>query len=261
VDLTGKLAVVTGAARGIGFAIARRFAAEGASVAVVVHRLADGDDVCAKLKAEGLSAMAYECDVSSADAVSSLAANVMEQQGCADILVNNAAIYPTVDILDMTESEFSRTFRVNVTSVFLMSQAFARQMISSKKTGTIVNIGSIAATMASPRAVAYGASKGAVHSLTVGLSLALAPHGIRVNAIAPGTVATELTKAMVETPDLRNMVLSRTPAGHFGSPEDIAGAALFLASQDSSFVTGQTIYADGGRSGLSFTVPVNKGWH
>ena len=257
-DLTGKLAVVTGAARGIGFAIAHRFAAEGASVAVIVHHLADGNEVCAKLRAEGFEAQAYECDVSSADSVSSLASKVMAQQGCADILVNNAAIYPTGDILDMNEIEFNRTFRVNVTSVFLMSQAFARQMISAKKAGAIVNIGSIAATMASPRAVAYGASKGAVHSLTVGLSLALAPHGIRVNAIAPGTVATELTKAMVETPELRNMVLSRTPAGRFGSPDDIAGVALFLASQDAAFVTGQTIYADGGRTGLSFTVPVIK---
>ena len=256
--LKNKLAVITGAARGIGFAAARRLGQEGAALGLVVHHRASGEEARAKLRSEGLDAHIYECDLSSKESVAQLTADVVAQQGCPDILINNAAVYITGDFLELSDDDFSRTMDVNVTAVFRLCQSFGRHMVKRGKGGSIINIGSIAAKMAAPRAVIYAGSKGAVHSLTSAMAIALAPHQIRVNAIAPGTIATELTRGMVETPALSDMVLSRTPAGRFGTPEDIAGVAAFLAGDDAAFVTGQIIFADGGRSASSFTVPLAK---
>jgi NAD(P)-dependent dehydrogenase (short-subunit alcohol dehydrogenase family) len=251
--LAGRVAIVTGAARGIGLAIATRFADEGASVV-----MADiAADALADAAAGVPGAEAVVADVSRKADVARLVGAAAARAGRIDVLVNNAGITHACDFLDLEEADFDRVLAVNLKSMFLCGQAVARHMVANGVRGAIVNLSSVNAVMAIANQVPYTVSKGGVNQLTKVMSLALAPHGIRVNGIGPGTIATEMARAAVlGSEEGRRRILSRTPLGRLGEPEEVASIAAFLASDDASYLTGQTIYPDGGRLGLNYTVPV-----
>jgi len=259
--LHSRVALITGAAQGIGAACARRFASEGASVMLVDVKQAEAASLVATLTREGHTAAFVRADVSSKSDVDAAVAATVERFGRIDILVNNAGITHAAEFLELDEKDFDRVIAVNLKSMFLMSQVVARVMVKQswpdKRSGAIVNMSSVNAVLAIPNQVPYVISKGGVNQLTKVAALALAPHGIRVNAIGPGTILTELAKAAVLTNDeSRRKILSRSPLGRCGEPDEVAAIAAFLASDDASYVTGQTIYPDGGRLALNYTVPV-----
>lgn len=253
--LNNRIAIVTGAARGIGLAIAQRFAAEGATVV-----LADILDQEGAAAAAAIGAHYMHCDVSKAADVQALVAAVAAQHGAVDILVNNAGIALGGDFLTVTEEEFDRVLAVNLKGSFLLLQACARQMVNQaaagRKPGAIINMSSVNDTLTIPGIVSYCVSKGGVSQLTRATAVALAPHGIRVNAIGPGSISTDMMKGVLADKAALNRALSRTPLGRVGEPSEVASIAAFLASDDASYVTGETIYVDGGRMPLNYTVPV-----
>jgi glucose 1-dehydrogenase len=256
--LKDKVAIVTGAARGIGHAIAKRFVAEGAKVV-----LADIDERDGTLAAKRLGASAHfvRCDVGDANEVGALIeASCRAFSGDIDILVNNAGIVHGAEFLDLKEDDFDRVLRVNLKGAFLASQAAARRMIeqieAGKSAGTIINMSSINAVVAIGNQIPYCVTKGGIGQLTRSTALALAPHGIRVNAIGPGSVMTEMLATVAKDLDARRRMMSRTPLGRFAEPEEVASVAVFLASDDASYMTGETVFVDGGRLVLNYTVPV-----
>jgi len=259
--LQSRVALITGAAKGIGAACARRFVREGASVMLVDVDAAQGAALAQALAGEGHVAAFARADVSRKADVDAAVAAANERFGRIDILVNNAGITHAAEFLDLEEADFDRVLAVNLKSMFLMSQAVARRMVGQSwpegRGGAIVNLSSVNAVLAIPNQVPYVISKGGVNQLTKVSALALAPHRIRVNAIGPGTILTEMARAAVLTNDeARRRILSRSPLGRCGEPEEIAAVAAFLASDDASYLTGQTIYPDGGRLALNYTVPV-----
>jgi len=257
VRLANKVAIVTGAARGIGFAAAQRFAAEGAAVMLADLAASEGEEAAARLRQQGARAEFDACDVGDRNGVEALVQRTVRVFGQLDILMANAGITAAAQLVNAEEADFDRVIRTNLKGVFLCGQAAARQMIRQGRGGAIVNTSSVAAELGMASEMAYPASKGAVRSLTKAMAVSLAPHGIRVNAIGPGSIETPMVKSMwAADPELRRQMLSRTPLGRLGRPEEIAAVALFLASDDASYVTGQTIYADGGRLSLNFTVPI-----
>jgi glucose 1-dehydrogenase len=226
--LAGKRCVITGAAQGIGKAIAERFAAEGATLLLA--------DIAKKAEVEALIARAAEL------------------WGGLDVLVNNAGITHPASLDDLTEEDFDRVFATNLKSALWGTQAAARLMGPGS---AVINMSSVNAVLAIPNQIPYVVSKGAMKQLTNVTALALADKGIRVNAIGPGSIMTDmLSGIMAEDDAARDRIMSRTPLGRAGEPEEVAAVALFLASEDSSYLTGQTIYPDGGRLGLNYTVPV-----
>ena len=248
--LEGRRAIVTGAAKGIGRAIAERFAAEGA-----VLLLADIDPAIEGL-ARDLGHEAIVADVSRKAEVEGIVARAGTLWGGLDILVNNAGVTHAATLDDLTEDDFDRVFATNLKSALWGTQAAARLMGEG---GAVVNMSSVNAVLAIPNQIPYVVSKGAMNQLTNVTALALAPRGIRVNAIGPGSIATEmLAGIMAEDPAARDRILSRTPLGRAGEPEEVAAVAVFLASDEASYLTGQTIYPDGGRLGLNYTVPVDR---
>ena len=250
--LNQKVAIVTGATQGIGLACARRLLQEGARV-MLVDIKPEGAAVAQEL---GEQARFFAADVSLKVDVDAMIAATMDAFGHIDILINNAGVTHAADFLDLSEDDFDRVLRINLKSMFLCSQAAARHMVG-RKSGCIINMSSVNAELAIPNQVPYVVSKGAINQLTKVMALNLAPHGIRVNGIGPGTILTELAKkAVLASPEARHTILSRTPAGRCGEPEEIASVAAFLASDDASYMTGQTMYVDGGRLALNYTVPV-----
>jgi glucose 1-dehydrogenase len=248
--LAGKRAVITGAAQGIGKAIAARFAAEGAELL-----LADIDGPGVGAVAASLGAVAVRCDVSKKTEIEALFADVTRRWSGLDILVNNAGITHACELDDLAEDDFDRVFATNLKSALWATQAAARLMGEG---GAVINLSSVNAVLALPNQIPYVVSKGAIKQLTNVTALALAPRGIRVNAIGPGSIMTEMMRGILTDPAAEDRILSRTPLGRFGEPEEIAAVALFLASEDSSYLTGQTIYPDGGRLGLNYTVAVKR---
>lgn len=254
---SGKTAIVTGAAQGIGYAIAHRFLSEGAQVVI-----ADIDDEKGDAAAEELAKLGdityVSADVGERLDVHNLIAETTDTYGDIDILVNNAGIVLGGDFLDISEDQFEQVMRVNLKGPFLCSQAVAKSMIKRVEeggpAGCIINMSSINAKLAIASQIPYTISKGGVRQLTNVLAQYLAPYGIRVNAIGPGSIATEMMEAVNNDAKAKKKVLTRTPMGRVGEPAEIAGIAAFLASSDADYITGQTIYADGGRLGLAYTM-------
>jgi glucose 1-dehydrogenase len=246
--LAGKVVVVTGAARGLGLAIATRFAEEGARIV-----LADVDGDAVEAAADKLGQHGLRVDVSQRDEVERMIATATQQFGAVDVLVNNAGMYRNIPLQELTEAEFDRMITVNLKSALFGIQAVAAQMIA-RRCGSIVNVASIAARLGAIGTIAYAVAKAGVAQLTNVAAIELAPHNVRVNALAPGTFATEMSGGAYADSALQGRVLPRIPMGRMGRPEEAAGVALFLACDDSSYVTGKTIYADGGRMGLNLTM-------
>jgi len=244
--LTGKVAVVTGASKGIGASIAKHLAAEGASVAVNYASSKTGaDKVVAEITGAGGKAIAVQADVAKQTDIERLFAQTKRAFGRLDILVNNAGVYEFSPLDGVTEEHFHKQFNLNVLGLILASQAAARLFDSAG--GSIVNISSVVSTLAFPNASVYSGTKGAVDAITRSLATELGPRKIRVNAIRPGMVETEGTHAAgIEESEMQKQVLAQTPLGRLGKPDDIAGTALFLASADSSWITGETFVIAGG---------------
>ena len=245
--LAGKTAVVTGAARGIGAAIAERFVAEGASVI-----LTDIEGECVAALAKQLGQQALRTDVSRKADIDALFDHVGRTWGRLDILVNNAGVTHAAELDDLTEDDFDRVIAINLKSAVFATQQASRWM---PRGGSIINMSSVNAVLAIPNQIAYAVSKGGMKQLTAVTAVALAAKGIRVNAIGPGTIMTEMGRSILSDEAQQQRVLSRTPMGRIGASEEIANVAVFLASEQSSYITGQTIYADGGRLVLNYTVP------
>jgi len=258
--LRDKVAIVTGGARGIGRACAERFAVDGARVVIAdVDRdtgAATADAINGVHQAAGPVAGFVPCDVGDRAQVEAMVAATVARFGGLDICVANAGILHTADFLEIAEADFDRVLRVNLKGVFLTGQAAARQMVAAGGGGAIINMSSVNAVLASPDQVPYVAAKGAVSQLTKVMALSLARHDIRVNAIGPGSIMTDMLRATMREPGARRRILSRTPMDRCGEAEEVAAVAAFLASDDASYITGQTIYPDGGRLALNYTVPV-----
>lgn len=237
--LENKVAIVTGAASGIGLAIANLFVAEGAKVIY-----ADLND--SGLKLDPARALFIKCDVSQAAEVNALVKAAVEKFGRLDIMINNAGIGSLGGVLETTDEVWNKTIGVNLSGVFYGTRAAGQAMKAAGVKGSIVNMSSILGTVGFPGALSYSASKGGVVQLTHAAALDLAPQGIRVNAIAPGFIATNMTKDILGNPDFQKMVAANTPLGYVGEPNDIAQAALYLASDDSKYVTGTVLHVDGG---------------
>ncbi len=259
--LDGKTAIVTGAASGIGRAIAERFLSDGCKVMVADIDGDRGASALSDLQKLG-EARFVKADVGKRLDAHNLVVAAIDAFGDIDILVNNAGIVHAADFLDLTEDDFDRVLRTNLKGSFLVGQAVAHYMVEKVRNGgpagVIINMSSVNAVFAIANQVPYSVSKGGVNQLTKVMALSLAPHGIRVNAIGPGSINTDMLASVADDAAARNRLLSRTPMGRIGQPAEIAGIAAFLASDDASYVTGQTIYADGGRLPLNYTVPVKS---
>ena len=255
--LQGRVVIVTGAANGIGEACARRFAGEQAHVVLADVNSERGAAVADELRSQGLSAGFMACDVSRKADVDALVGHVVQTFGRLDVLVNNAGIFRAADFLDVTEEDFDAVIRVNIKGSFLMGQAAARAMKSSGGGGAIVNMSSVNAVLAIPNIASYNVSKGGINQLTRAMALALADFGIRVNAVAPGTIATELARQAVLTSEAaEKKIMMRTPMKRLGEPDEVAKVVAFLASDAASYITGEIVTVDGGRMALNYTVPV-----
>lgn len=253
-----QVVIVTGAANGIGRACAEAFAAEGAAVVVADIDREGGARVVAAIEAAGGRAKFVATDVGDSADARRLVDETVRTFGRLDVLINNAGIIKSADFLEISEADFDAVLRVNLKGVFLVGQAAARVMAKQGR-GAIVNMSSANAVVAIPNQVPYVTSKGAVNQLTKVMALALADKGVRVNAIGPGSILTDLLKVVMNDDAARRMILSRTPMGRCGEPAEVARVALFLASDDASYITGQCIYPDGGRLALNYTVPVPEG--
>jgi NAD(P)-dependent dehydrogenase (short-subunit alcohol dehydrogenase family) len=256
-SLENKVAIITGGAQGIGLAVARRFLTDGARVVIADKDEDTGSEATVTLGELG-AVQFIHCDVSDRLSVRNLVAATVDAFGQIDILVNNAGIVHAAEFLELAEEDFDRVIGTNLKGAFLVGQAVAKRMVKQiaegGDLGTIINLSSINAVVAIADQVPYCVSKGGVSQLTKVMALALAPHGIRVNAIGPGSIQTAMMTSVVNDDEARRRVLSRTPAGRIGEASEIAAVAAFLASDDASYITGQTIYADGGRLALNYTM-------
>ena len=253
--LQDRIAVITGAAQGIGAACARRLARDGAAVALWDVDITQAQALADELRAAGAKTFAQRCDVSHKAEVDAALAATQRALGPVNALVNNAGIFKAAEFLDITEADWDAVIAVNLKGSFLVAQAVARVMVAAGG-GAIVNMSSVNGTLAIPSIASYNASKGGIDQLTRVMALALADHGVRVNAVGPGTIATELARAAVLGSDeARQRILSRTPLRRLGEPAEIADAVAFLLSDAASYITGEIVYVDGGRRALNYTMP------
>ena len=244
------IALVTGGAQGIGYACGEAIAADGAQVV-----LADinEDGVVAAAETLGGGAVGLACDMGEPEQIAALFDRVESEVGPVSILVNNAGIAAPGDFLETSLEQFRKVIDVNLTGTFLALQRAAKTMVAKGIEGSIVNMSSVNAQVAIPSIAAYCASKGGVMQLTKATALALAPHNIRVNAVGPGSIDTEMMAGVNANPEAMKMVMSRTPLKRVGTPREIGDVVAFLASPKASYITGETIYVDGGRLGMNYT--------
>ena len=243
--LDGRRAIVTGGAQGIGYAIAKLFHTEGASVAIVDINGEGAQAACESIAPGSPRLHASQADVSDIRAIDAMIAATVETFGGVDILMNNAAHARFGSVLDFTEEDWDYTHAVSLKGSFFCAQRAARAMVDAGTGGKIINVSSMTVTLGHARNVAYSSMKGAIETMTRVCAVELAPYDIQVNAIAPGPIDTPLSRAVL-TPEGRAMRMTRLPGGRFGQPEDVAGAALFLASDLSDWVTGSVVAVDGG---------------
>ncbi|HEX6705011.1 MAG TPA: SDR family NAD(P)-dependent oxidoreductase [Albitalea sp.] len=252
--LQGQVAVITGASQGIGAACAQRLAGDGAAVALWDVDDARGQALAHQLTEDGARAVYVHCNVADKREVDAALATTLAAFGRIDALVNNAGIFKAADFLDITEADWDAVIGVNLKGAFLVGQAVAREMAKAGG-GAIVNMSSVNGIMAIASIASYNASKGGVNQLTRVMALALADKKIRVNAVAPGTIATELAQnAVLGSEEAKARIMSRTPMRRLGEPSEIADVTAFLLSSASSYMTGEIVYVDGGRLTLNYTV-------
>jgi 2-deoxy-D-gluconate 3-dehydrogenase len=242
--LTGKTTIVTGASRGLGQAIAVGLAEAGADVALVAS--SSTDETAKRIRALGRKACSIQANLLDQNVIPRIIETTVKELGAIDILVNNAGIIRRAPLLEFTETDWDEVIQVNQKSLFFLSQAAAKQMVSQARGGKIVNIASMLSFQGGIRVPSYTASKSAVMGLTRILANELAPHGINVNAIAPGYMATDNTAALRADAKRNAEILARIPAGRWGAPEDLQGAVVFLASVAANYMQGYTIAVDGG---------------
>jgi len=254
-DFSGKVVVVTGAANGIGAACARLFAASGAAVALWDIDAAAAQSLAAELATAGARAQGFACNVARSGEVQVALAATVAAFGRIDVLVNNAGIFRAAEFLDIAETDWDAVIDVNLKGAFLVGQAVAREMVKTGG-GAIVNMSSVNGVTAIASIASYNASKGGIDQLTRVMALSLADRGIRVNAVAPGTIATELAqKAVLGSAEAAARIMSRTPLRRLGQPDEVAAVCAFLASDAASYMTGEVVYVDGGRLALNYTMP------
>lgn len=246
--LNGKVAIVTGAARGIGRAIALRFGQEGARVAVVDLREDEGQETVRLIEAAGSQAMFVRTDVSDQDQVQAMVDTVVKQWGTIHILVNNAGICPFEGFLEMSEALWDQVLDVNLKGYFLCSQAVAKVMVEQGVKGRIIAVSSISSEFGGSSQAHYCASKAGINLLVKSMAISLGPYGITCNAVLPGTVETDINREALADPAIRDYWSERAPLGRLGQPDDIAGPVLFFASDDSDWCTGSMLVVDGGTS-------------
>lgn len=258
-----RVAIITGGAKGIGAACARRFSEEGVKVVI-----ADTDETAGEALARDLCmgkdrALFVPCDVSDKLAVSNLLAETRASFERVDILVNNAGIVSPGSILDLSLDDFDKVMGINLRGAFMVAQACAKQMVEQiddeqmrpddcRKRYAIVNMSSVNAQLSIANQLAYSATKGAMNQMTKAMALALASYGLRVNAVGPGSINTDLLKAVLHDKAAMKKIMVRTPLNRLGDPDEVAGVAWFLASKDASYMTGECVYVDGGRLGLNY---------
>lgn len=253
--LDGRVAIVTGAARGIGRATAQRLLAEGAKV-VVSDIDVDKLNLSVAEIGAGERVLALHADVANRADVIKLIDAAVQHFGAIDIMVNNAGIAPVVEFLDVTEELLDRVLSVNLKGAFYGTQAAGRQMIAQGKGGVIINMSSINSGLANPSVAPYAISKGGMNQVTSTAAVAFASHGIRVVGVGPGTIMTDMVAGAFVNSAGHHAILSRTPLGRYGEASEIAAVVAFLASDDASYLTGETVYVDGGRRVLNYVVPV-----
>ena len=244
--LEGKRALITGGSKGIGLGIAQGLAQAGAAVVLVARHEADLESARQSMEALGTETATFQFDIAHTRETEAFYQHVNETSGPMDILVNNAGINLRAPAHELSLDDWDAVIQVNLSAMFAFAQAFAKERMAANSGGVIINIASLMSEAARPTTAAYTASKGGVRQLTKALAVDWAPYGIRVNAIGPGYIQTPLTQPLQDDPEFNAWVLKRTPLGRWGVPEDLAHAAVFLASDGAAFITGQTMYVDGG---------------
>lgn len=252
-----KRAIITGGAQGIGLACAQRLLSEGAQVLAADIQKWEGSAASSVLS-ESERFSYRRTDVTSRQEVEAMVAEAVASFGGVDVLISNVGVAKKKPFLELTDEDLATGFQINLVSMILCGQAVARQIKTQGTPGAIVHMSSVNGVMAMPGYTVYNVSKGGVEQLTRVMALELAPLGIRVNAVGPGTILTEMTRSNVLSDnEARRTILSRTPLGRFGEPEDVASVVAFLASDDAAYVTGETVFIDGGRRALNYVVPVS----
>ena len=255
--LNGKVAIITGGASGIGLATVKKFVQEGAKVVISDIDEEQLNRTAVELGAAG-RVLVQRADVAKKSDVVQLIEAAVRHFGRLDIMVNNAGIAPVVDFLDVTEELLGRVLDVNLKGAFYGTQAAGRQMISQGQGGVIINMSSINSGLANPNVAPYAISKGGMNQVTSTAAVAFAPHGIRVVGVGPGTIMTDMVAGAFVNSAGNHAILSRTPLGRYGQASEIAAVVAFLASDDASYMTGETVYVDGGRRVLNYVVPVKE---
>lgn len=247
--MTRNIALVTGAAQGIGYACAEALAEDGFQLVLADINAAGVEEAARKL---GNGTVGIACDLGNVEQIDAMFAKIEAELGFVHTLVNNAGVALPGNFLDYSLDDFRKVIDVNLTGLFYASQRASKAMVAQEINGSIVNMSSINAVVAIPAIPAYCASKGGVMQLTKSMSLALAPHGIRVNAVGPGSIDTEMMAGVNANPEAMKMAMSRTPLQRMGTAREIGDVVAFLASKKASYITGETIYVDGGRLGLNY---------
>lgn len=245
-SLAGKKALVTGGNGGLGLACAEKLAEAGAAVAIIGRNAVKNDKAQNHLRTKHPGCHSFICDLERTDGLKAAYREISEAMGGIDLLINNAGIQIRGRADEISTSDFEKVMRINCTAPYVLSQAFAAERLSGKKSGSIIMIGSLMCEASRPGTSPYTSSKGAVRQMIKALAVDWAPYNIRVNGIGPGYYATEMNKPLVDNPEFSAWVKKRTPLGRWGEPDDIGGTAVFLMSEAARFITGQIIYVDGG---------------